>query len=122
MASIEAARRLADILERENDALRDMDLKRATALLAEKTDAFAALTALGEQAVRPNDPAQIAQARRLDALALENRVLLRRAIVAQQRMIGIIVRAAAAAVPDPTYGTTGHRPRLTGAMALSTRA
>ena len=99
-----------------------MDLKRATALLAEKTDAFGALTASGGQAIRSDDPGQIAQARRLDALALENRVLLRRAIVAQQRVIGIVVRAAAAAVADPTYGTTGHRPRLTGAMALSTRA
>jgi hypothetical protein len=119
---VQVVGRLADVLDRENAALREMDLVRAATLLPEKTAAFAELTAFGETAVPPANPALVAAAHRLDALAVENRQLLRRAIAAQQRVIGIIVRAAAGAVADPSYGTNGRRPRLTAAMALSTRA
>jgi len=121
-ALIMVARRLADLLARENDALRAMDLPRAGALLTEKSAAIAELAAFGEPAAGSSDPALIAAARRLDALARENRQLLRRGIAAQQRVIGIVVRAATGAAEDARYGTKGSRPRLTGAMALSTRA
>jgi hypothetical protein len=113
---------LADVLDRENAALREMDLVRAATLLPEKTAAFAELAAFSERTAPSLSPALVAAARGLDALAVENRQLLRRAIAAQQRVIGIIVRAAAGAVADPSYGTNGRRPRLTAAMALSTRA
>jgi hypothetical protein len=122
VALVQVAGRLADVLERENAALRAMDLVRAARLLPEKTAAIAELAAFGETAVPPPNPALTAAARRLDALTRENRQLLRRAIAAQQRVIGIIVRAAAGAVADPSYGTRGRRPRWTAAMALSTRA
>jgi hypothetical protein len=119
---LQAAWRLADVLEWENAALRLMDLTRATALLPAKTAAFAALATFGETAGRDHDPALVMTARRLDALAVENRRLLQRAITAQQRVIGIIVRAATGAIAEPFYGTNGRRPRLTVAMAYSTRA
>ena len=118
---IQAALRLAAVLERESEALREMDLPRSATFLPEKTAAFAELTAFAEAPDRPTDPALVAAALRLDALTSENGRLLLRAIAAQQRVIGIIARAAAGAVADPCYGTKGRRPRLTGAVALSTR-
>ena len=117
-----AALQLADVLDRENTALRVMDLARATALLVEKSVAVAHLTAAGEVGSGASDPVLIATARRLDDLALENRRLLERAVVAQQRVIGIIVRAATAAVSEPSYGCSSRQARATGPIALSTRA
>lgn len=119
---IVAAQRLADVLDRENDALRAMDLRRAVTLLPEKTAAIADLTASGESAFGPANPALVLTAQRLDGLASENRRLLQRAIAAQQRVIGIVVRAAAAAAVEPSYGGRGRQAHLTGPMALSTRA
>ena len=63
-------------------------------LLPEKTAAIADLIASGEAVPSAPDPDLVSVARRLDDLALENRRLLERAIVAQQRVIGIVVRAA----------------------------
>jgi hypothetical protein len=119
-----AASRLADVLDRENDALRAMDLPRAGALLAEKTAAIADLTAAGEAAViEPPSAALVTAARRLDGLVAENRRLLERAMEAQRRVIGIVVRAAAASAPPrPAYGATGRMGGSTRPMALSTRA
>jgi len=119
---IEAARRLADVLERENDALRAMDLRRAATLLPEKTGAIADLTAAGEPVLGLPAPTIVSAARRLDGLATENRRLLERAIAVQQRVIGIVVHAAAAAAVEPSYGAGGRQAGLTGPMALSTRA
>jgi hypothetical protein len=120
---ITAAQRLADILEQENDALRAMDLRRAAGLLAEKTAAIGDLTAAGEASSAPTHLSLVTIARRLDGLASQNRRLLERAIVAQQRVIGIVVRAAAAAgKAEPCYGNGRYRARVTGPMALSTRA
>jgi hypothetical protein len=120
---ITAAQRLADILERENDALRGMDLRRAVGLLAEKTAAVGDLTAAGESSSARTHPSLVTIARRLDDLASRNRRLLERAIVAQQRVIGIVVRAAATAgKAEPCYGNRRTRARATGPMALSTRA
>jgi hypothetical protein len=59
---------------------------------------------------------------RLNGLAQENRRLLERAIGAQQRVIGIIVRAAASVAVAPHYGLQGRRAQQAGPMALSTRA
>jgi flagellar biosynthesis/type III secretory pathway chaperone len=115
---IEAARHLVEVLDRENTALVVMDLRRATMLLPEKTAAIAALSAAE---VIPH-PDVLSVARRLDDLALENRRLLERAIVAQRRVIGIVVRAAAAASTGPAYQATGHRASVSGPMTLSTRA
>ena len=119
---IAVAQRLAAVLERENEALRAMDLRRAATLLPEKTAAIADLTASGQPAAGPPNPALVLTARRLDGLVRENRHLLERAIVAQQRVIGIVVRAAASAAVLPSYGNRGRQARSTGPMALSTRA
>ncbi len=116
------AQRLADVLDRENDALRAMDLIQAATLLPEKTAAIADLTGFGEHTFELPDPALVATARRLDSLASENRRLLKRAIVAQQRVIGIVARAVAAAASVPSYGAKGRQARHSGPVALSTRA
>jgi flagellar biosynthesis/type III secretory pathway chaperone len=118
---IVVAKRLADVLDQENDALRSMDLRRAVTFLGEKTNAIAELTAAGDAGGRA-DPELVSVAQRLDHLALENRRLLERAIGAQRRVIGIIVRAAASAAIAPSYGAKGRREHLPGPMALSTRA
>jgi hypothetical protein len=115
--------RLADVLELENAALRVMDLRRAASLLPEKTEAHSALMAFGEIGSAITEPALAQAAARLKNRVLENRQLLERAIVAQQRVIGIVVRAAAAARgAGPVYGTRGGPTRATLPMALSTRA
>ena len=120
---ITAVRHLADILDLENHALTAMDLRRAAGLLPEKTAALAELTLAGEFPSAPMHPDLASTAGRLKGLMLENRRLLERAIVAQQRVIGIVVRAAAATDrAEPVYGARGRRTRVTGPMALSTRA
>ena len=59
-------------------------------------------------------------ARRLQALAMENKRLLERAIAVQGRVIGVIARAATAATAPAGYGPArGRRP---AAMAFVARA
>jgi hypothetical protein len=120
---IVAARRLSEVLDRENTALKAMDIRRATALLPEKSAAIADLTASGE-APGTADPARdlAGIARRLEGLAAENRRLLERAIVVQQRVIGIVARAAASAARAPAYGAHGRMERVTRPLAFSARA
>jgi hypothetical protein len=119
-----AVRRLADVLERENAALTVMDFRRATALLAEKSAAVADLAASGGAAGKP----ALTRAdvdfvvRSLEGVTAENRRLLSRAIVVQQRVIGIVARAAATAARPPTYGAPGRRARTTRPLAFSARA
>jgi hypothetical protein len=113
-------RRLADVLERENRALRTMDLPGAASLLPEKTAAIAGLAARSEPAPKPLQPVVAAEAQRLNDLAMENRGLLERAIAAQQRVIGIVVRAAASA-DAPCYRARPRASRQYGPMTLSTR-
>ncbi len=117
-----AMRRLADVLERENLALKAMDLRGAAALLAEKTAAMADLGALASKQSGPAETELASIARRLDGIARENRRLLERAIAVQQRVIGIVVRAAASAAVKPSYGAVGRPERMTAPLTLSTRA
>jgi len=117
-----AARRLADVLDRENDALRAMDLRRAAAFLPEKSAAIAALATSAEAGVVPVTPGLVSVTTRLSSLVSENRVLLERAIAAQQRVIGIVVRAAAAASTGPGYGARGPRALRPSPIAFATRA
>jgi hypothetical protein len=119
---IAAALNLADILDRENVALKAMDLRRAVGLLPEKSAAIADLMATGEAALSPPNPGLADVARRVGSLALENRQLLERAIVAQQRVIGIVVRAVASVAVGPGYGASGRSETATLPLALSTRA
>ena len=119
---IAAARSLADVLRRENDALLAMDLRLAAAFLPEKVAAIEALAAAkaAPDRIRREEFAPIAQ--NLDQLAALNHDLLKRALAAQQRVIGIVARAAASAAADTSYGTEGCLVRPTGPMTFSTRA
>lgn len=119
---IESVHLLAALLEQENAALLGMDLRRVTSLLADKAAAIADLTAAGAAASGSPHAGLATEARRLDRLALENRRLLERAMEAQRRVIGIVVRAAASVTLEPSYGATGRQACRSGAMALSTRA
>jgi flagellar biosynthesis/type III secretory pathway chaperone len=118
---IAAVRQLTDVLERENTALRSMDLDRAAGLVPEKTAAIADLMASGQPSSIPLDPALISAMRGLDRLSSENRKLLERAITVQQRVIGIVTRAAAAAVSEPSYGAKGQLSGAAAPMAFSAR-
>jgi hypothetical protein len=113
-----AGDRMAEALAEENAALSALDLPRAGAMVARKQRALADLAAA--QATRaPRDAAE-RMARRLQGLAIENKRLLERAIVAQGRVIGVIAQAASAAEPAG-YGPAraAARPR---ALTLSARA
>ncbi len=114
-----AMNRLVEVLEGENAALAAMDLPRAAAMLPEKTDALAALAAAGGGA--REHPGLLPAARRVDDLARKNRHLLERAIVAQQRVIGVVAAAAASITAEPFYGASGRQTRAAGPVALSTR-
>ena len=106
---------LSATLEAENAALAALDLPRAAALVADKQRAIADLAAAEAPAA---NPAAERMARRLRALALENKRLLERAIAAQGRVIGIVAQAAAA-TPD---GYGGQRRQRPPPVALSARA
>lgn len=109
---------LAETLEAENAALSAMDLPGAGAMLARKQRALADM-ALARGVPASRDGAE-RMARRLQALALENKRLLERAIAVQGRVIGVIAHAAAPAVAPTGYGSArGARP---AAFALSSRA
>lgn len=113
---IAAGSLMADTLEAENAALAALDLPRAAGMLADKQRAVANLSAV--QTAPASREAAERMARRLQALAIENKRLLERAIAAQGRVIGAIARSAAAAPAG--YGLArGHRP---GAFALSAKA
>jgi hypothetical protein len=116
------AQRLADVLARENQALRNMDFSAAVALVPEKEAALADLTSQSRVGAIPAKLAMLGQ--RLGDLASENQTLLERAIAVQTRIVQIVARAC---VPPPAVGRYGgHNGRppsnRTTALALSTRA
>jgi hypothetical protein len=121
-ALIDAMQHLTETLRRENAALLAMDLPGAAAVLPEKLAAVEALAAALEAARDASRPELVAGAAGLQEEARENRDLLRRATEAQQRVIGIVARAAAAAAPDLAYGMEGRLVRLQSPVALLTRA
>lgn len=113
-----AGNMLADVLTVENAALAVLDLPRAGAMLARKQRALADLAAM--PATPASHDAADRMARRLRALAIENKRLLERAIAAQGRVIGVIARAATATTTPAGYGP-GRAPRP-AAFALSAKA
>ena len=109
---------LAETLESENAALAALDLPRAAGMLANKQSAVAEFDAV-RTAPAPSEAAQ-RMARRLQGLAMENKRLLERAIAVQGRVIGVVARAATAAMEPGDYGPArGRRP---APMAFSARA
>lgn len=120
----EAAGRLADLLTRENDALKRLDLSAAVALVPAKEAALADLTKQPDTRMLPAMVGLAALGQRLGELASENQALLERAIAVQTRIVRIIARADATPPASARYGIPGartlsHRP---AAIALSTRA
>jgi hypothetical protein len=104
---------IADLLDRENKALRRTDFAAAIALVPEKEALFGLLSS--------GRTLTAAAGQRLLRLAAENQALLARAIEVQTRVLGIVARAAAQAV-KPGYAADGQhkRPGL-GGMTLSAR-
>lgn len=94
---LDAANRLADVLERENAALAALDLSAAAAMLAAKEDAAASFARACESVTPPADQEERAAlgvlATRLDAATRNNRGLLERGIEVQRRVLQIVARA-----------------------------
>jgi hypothetical protein len=116
---LEAAQRLADVLARENEALKRLDFSAAVALVSAKEAALADLT---KPPVPPLKSASLGQ--HLGVLAAENQILLERAIAVQTRITRIIARAAAPPPAVTRYNGYGGRAQSarTPSQALSTRA
>ena len=116
----DAGTAMVETLEAENSALIALDLPRAGAMFARKQRALADLAAAAARGNMPSNGAADRMTRRLQALALENKRLLERAIAAQGRVIEVVARAAASAEAPTGYGPArGQRP---AAFALSAKA
>lgn len=124
---IDAAIALADALARENEALAQGDVARASAMLSAKRralGAFAEARKHGGGRVHERRARLLAAdvGRRLDALATENRELLEQAIRVQGRVIGAIT-GAALRTSRAGYGADGtFQPRGSLTVGFSTRA
>jgi hypothetical protein len=117
-----AVERLADVLARENAALAALDLAAVTRCLPEKTAALQALApARADEAASTAARAAVARAR---ALMAENRTLLERAMMVQNRIIGLIAGAMREAAGGRGYRSDGQRASggSATAYALSARA
>lgn len=123
-----ATMRLADIIERENTALRAFDLAAAGTLLAEKNaaaDAFVAAQSMNAALIGLDRREIGTLANRLRQLAAENKTLLEQAIAVQGRVIGIValVGRSTLARAAPRYGASGRPAEAPpAAFALSARA
>jgi hypothetical protein len=129
-----AADRLAEVLAAENAALAAVDLRRAGAMLAEKTSAAAAFVAAKAARHKAShgashgawSSARPVALERLHDLVEENQRLLDIAIKVQGRVLGVIARALPRALHDPAasrYGAQGRvAPARPSAFAISARA
>jgi hypothetical protein len=119
---VDAAHRLAELLQQENDALRQLDFSAAVALVPAKEAALADLTKQPRMHTIPPPLAILGQ--RLGGLATENQLLLERAIAVQTRVVRIVARACAPPPAAMRYGSHGGRAPSdrAAALALSTRA
>jgi hypothetical protein len=117
----DAVRRLSALLIEENKALEAMDFARAGGLLAPKHAAADALAA----AWRAAEPGTVGgeSMRELGRLADENRLLLKRAMRVQRRVLDLVAKAARAAPASLRYGSAGTAAApLSEARSLKTRA
>jgi len=117
-----AATRLAEILARENTALRAMDFPAATALHDAKAQALTALNTALDQEPPPTDPAPVAE--RLKTLAADNRDLLAMALGVQGRVIEVIAGSIARRMAQaaPAYGRPAIRAPSTRPAAIAVLA
>ena len=120
-----AARQLAEVLERENQALQRFDLPRAASLLCIKQAAVATFEQCAHGAsVDMSNTVMEAAAVRLRDVAAENKRLLERAIAAQHSIMSLLAHAARKSGQGTSYGARGaYVSRDTGgAFAISARA
>lgn len=121
---LEAGRILAEALRRENALLQGMELQQASLMLAEKQSATARFEAACQAAARFSwTPQAEALASSLRDLSSQNRTLLERAMVAQDRVIGIIRQAALNCASGNRYGAAGAPAREAARpLAISSNA
>jgi len=122
---LDAAEVLSDLLAQENAALAAMNIPRANALLEAKRAAADVLVKVQRRGPVPPSPQARAIAQRLHGLARENKLLLERAMVAQNRVMACIARAVPKAIGrGHGYGANGAHAtsRLMPPVALSSRA
>lgn len=123
---IEAAIKLADLLEAENAALVALDLPRAAGMLAAKTAAMARFDEARQRAQASPVAQKVARdvTEKLGAAAEANRRLLERAITVQGRVLETIARAARTQTAPQQYGARGRlaHGRSASAVTLSARA
>lgn len=115
----DAISRLSALLVEENTALAAMDFARAGSLLAAKHAAADALAA----AWRAADPG-IAIGEKmgdLGRLAEENRLLLKRAMRVQSRVLDLVAKAARSAPQLNRYGAAGKPTRMADAHSFKAR-
>nr|WP_321984405.1 hypothetical protein [uncultured Lichenicoccus sp.] len=126
IALLDASNHLLDVLDKENAALRRLDLPAATAMVAVKQDALTRF-----EAARPPTPpapgsshALKGVAARLQAAIEENRKLLERAMTVQGRIMSLLAKAAREQVPEQRYGSQGsyRSDRSDQPFALNSRA
>lgn len=119
-----AASALADVLAAENAALSRMDVPSANALLPAKQAATEALVSARRDGLPVADTVVLSQVERLTMLAAENKILLERAMAAQNQIMACIARAVPKALQNGRYGAGGHAtPAQTiPPVALSARA
>ncbi len=117
---IEAANTLADLLARENAALKRLDFLAAVALGPSKEAALLRITkGCGARPTPDPSPPPLALGRAIKTLVAENRRLLERAISIQTRIVGIIVHAAAPPPVAGQYAASGLQRRRRRASAIT---
>lgn len=122
---IQAAEKLCAILMEENAALLRMDVGGVTLLLIAKRRATDSLLQAQRQGKMMRTSDALSAASRLKTLVSENKVLLERAITAQNRVMACIARAVPKAMDrSGRYGSGGHSaaPHSMPPVALSARA
>jgi hypothetical protein len=112
-----AAEALAEVLARENAALAKMDFRAAGALGPAKAVAVAGFIAAAKGSRR----LEREQGTRLDTLAQANRMLLERAMAAQQAVVAAVVETARQTQDAARYTAKGTPAAERRAMAISTR-
>jgi flagellar biosynthesis/type III secretory pathway chaperone len=122
--AIDAANRLADVLARENAALKRMDFPAAIALVPAKEAALAEMTRDAPPLpAASRSHALLALSQPLRGLAEENRALLERAIAVQTRILGIVARSIAPVRQGERYQRPNEwkTPHRALALAVSRR-
>lgn len=121
-----AAEHLATVLEQENAALSALDLAAASSLMDAKQRAADQFAEAQEGAKTPLAPGERDALRpiaaRLRELGERNRILLERGLLVQQRVLGVIARAARTPPAAAGYGARGQVAARTGGAAVLMRS